>query len=120
MTQLIVNSNQLLPNNKLTLQPDEAHYLVHVLQLQPNNSIDIHDNIKKQYKTTITNPNTLQLKTHKNLPTLPKPTIHLTFVPIQKKQINILLKKTTKLNISTLHPIFSKQNVHQTNKNHQH
>ena len=119
MTRLIVDSDRLLPGDELTLRPDEAHYLVRVLRLQPGDSIDVRDGVGGQYKATVTDPNTLQLGARESLPALPGPAIHLAFVPVRGKRMDVLLEKATELGVSALHPVFSKRSVRRASASHQ-
>jgi 16S rRNA (uracil1498-N3)-methyltransferase len=119
MTRLIVDSDRLLPGDELTLQPDEAHYLVRVLRLQPGDSLHVRDGVGGQFKATLTDPNTLQLGARKSLPALPGPAIHLAFVPVRGKRMDVLLEKATELGVSALHPLYSSRSVRRDSASHQ-
>lgn len=119
MTRLIVDSDRLLTGDALTLRTDEAHYLVHVLRLQPGDSLDVRDGVGGQYRATLTNPKTLQLGAREDLPSLPGPAIHLAFVPVRGKRMDILLEKATELGVSALHPVFSERSVRRDSASHE-
>ena len=121
MKRIIVDAdrlNDLTSGGTLVLDAKEKRYLFRVLRLETNDAIEVRDGQGGRYIACIRADQDLQLEERQSLPPMAGPPIHLAFVPIKGKRMDLLLEKATELGVQEFHPIYTERSVRRDSSSH--
>ncbi len=118
MTRVLIPADRVYAcGGRLKLEPEEAHYLLHVLRLQPGAQLEVRDGRGGAWNATVSEGAVLDLSERTALPPLVGVGVVLAFAPPRGGRMDILLEKATELGASALQPIWAARSVRKDSGN---
>lgn len=118
MTRVLIPADRVYAcGGRLRLEPEEAHYLLHVLRLQRGAQLEVRDGRGGAWNATVADNNVLELSERTVLPPLLGVGVVLAFAPPRGGRMDILLEKATELGASALQPIWAARSVRKDSGN---
>lgn len=109
-TRLYV-ADDLAASGTVSLTPDQAHYLQHVLRRQPGDELLVFNGRDGEWTATIASlrKGRGELAIGKQVrPQTPGPDLWLLFAPVKRTRLDFLVQKAVELGVSAIQPVFTR------------
>lgn len=118
MTRVLIPADRVYAcGGKLKLEPEESHYLAHVLRLPVGSQLEVRDGRGGAWRATVLDTHHLALDERVTLPPLTGVGVVLAFAPPRGGRMDILLEKATELGVGALQPVWAQRSVRKDSGN---